>query len=395
MLYRAAMASAFTASAVAVVAGFLGLVSVVVVCFAVVGAAAIVAVHGAVRMLLATLRAQAARLERAEDKVVALSMAVEGLRQSAVDAGREIDSLGQSLLPQVIEAIAAVRRDLDDRHQDVMVHHGAVVGAMESVHGAVGDITAEAKRIDRGIQAVSVKIDEAAARSNRLRSTMLEGFRATRVNIEYAPQAADQYRTMRKLLAPEALAMPLSGGWALTAGALTETVALVSASPRPLRVLELGSGVSTIWTSLAMRRRGGGEVLSLEHNHDFLQESAASVESFGAPEHVRLIHAPLERIEIEEEEFDWYELSGLPDDMTFDVLVIDGPPGQAGKLTRYPALHRLAPRLARGALILLDDTIRIEERRTLDRWLAEFTELSVERRLEKATLLRWSPAASA
>jgi hypothetical protein len=68
----------------------------------------------------------------------------------------------------------------------------------------------------------------------------------------------------------------------------------------------------------------------------------------------------------------WYAeraLAELPGD-GIELLLVDGPPGYGEGMarSRYPALPALGPRLAPGALVVLDDADRPGEGEILDRW---------------------------
>lgn len=51
-----------------------------------------------------------------------------------------------------------------------------------------------------------------------------------------------------------------------------------------------------------------------------------------------------------------------------DLLVIDGPPEATGNWARYPALPLLREKLRSGAVVVLDDTHRADERAILEAW---------------------------
>ena len=59
----------------------------------------------------------------------------------------------------------------------------------------------------------------------------------------------------------------------------------------------------------------------------------------------------------------------LPD-REIDLLLVDGPPGygEGMERSRYPALPALEPRLAPGAMVVLDDASRPGEREIIERW---------------------------
>jgi hypothetical protein len=82
-------------------------------------------------------------------------------------------------------------------------------------------------------------------------------------------------------------------------------------------------------------------------------------------------------VRLSNELFPWYSLATLPD-LEIDLLVVDGPPGALRPLARYPAGPRLLPRLASGALVFVDDAIRVDETEMVRRWMSEFPGLRQE-----------------
>lgn len=297
------------------------------------------------------------------------------------DVKQQIDS-ARSTLATLVSATSTS----EDR--DVQVAHDVQTAAARIARAAV--FTDRLEALSSEIKAVISQHDPSS--TNVLKQSLNEGFRATRVALEQVPQSVDQYHALRNLLAPDKLAMPPIGGWAMTSTAITEVVARILQSPVDPVVVELGSGVSTVWASLAMRKRGGGRVISLDHLEEYVELTCSNVASDGSPSHVELVHAPLIDTQVAGEQFNWYDLSSLSSDLKVNFLLIDGPPGTEGPQARYPALPLMADRLAPGAIILVDDTIRSEEQQILARWLSEFSALSVVRRLDKATVLKWSPA---
>lgn len=81
--------------------------------------------------------------------------------------------------------------------------------------------------------------------------------------------------------------------------------------------------------------------------------------------HVEVCVAPLRRYG----EFDWYPVEGTPIPDSIGFVVCDGPPG-ATVGGRYGLGPLLGSRLSPGAIILLDDTQRPEERAIVTRWCA-------------------------
>ena len=149
-------------------------------------------------------------------------------------------------------------------------------------------------------------------------------------------------------------------------------VSVVDTLPEGATVVELGSGVSTVWTAMAVRERTAVRFVSLEHDPDWCRATAIGLERSGVAEDVALRQSPLEP---DAEGRLWYRLSDLEDVATIDLLFIDGPPGDGGPHAREPAVDHLAGRLRSGAIVIIDDADRPDERRVVDRFLEyPFTE---------------------
>src|SRR5690606_1941872 len=72
------------------------------------------------------------------------------------------------------------------------------------------------------------------------------------------------------------------------------------------------------------------------------------------------------------EAVNWYSITSLIDIKGVDLLFVDGPPGKTCKYARYPALPALFDRLAPGAQIWMDDTIRQEEVDICNSWAEQY-----------------------
>ena len=152
--------------------------------------------------------------------------------------------------------------------------------------------------------------------------------------------------------------------WSLLPAALDLVLAEVRAGRHT--IVECGSGQSTVAIGRLLAERGAGRLYSLEHDPRWLAETAARLERDAAGERVELLRAPLRD--------GWYDAAAvdrLPH--AIDLLLVDGPPGDLAHdgQARYPALSRLATRLAPGALVILDDIHRPGEREIDERWRRE------------------------
>jgi predicted O-methyltransferase YrrM len=138
---------------------------------------------------------------------------------------------------------------------------------------------------------------------------------------------------------------------------------------RPVRVLEFGSGVSTVLIARALRQLGEkARIDSLEHLEEWFQRSRELVRAAGVGDVVRLHHSPLgSRRGIETP---WYDLGVLAGDAgPFDLVLVDGPEGGSrDPLARLGGFLSVRDQLSPGAAILLDDGLRAGEREIVRRW---------------------------
>jgi Methyltransferase domain len=161
--------------------------------------------------------------------------------------------------------------------------------------------------------------------------------------------------------------------WSLSDAALE--VVLSSLSQGPRRVVECGSGRSTVVIARALRELGGGALTSLEHDPAWAQLCRAQLAAEGLADLATVIEAPLEHHTLAPPGCEWYAgwaLDQLPGS-GIELLLVDGPPaGDPGiERSRYPALPALAERLADGAVVICDDAGRDGERWVIGRWRDE------------------------
>jgi predicted O-methyltransferase YrrM len=155
----------------------------------------------------------------------------------------------------------------------------------------------------------------------------------------------------------------------MTPAGFAAVCAEVEARDRPT-VVECGSGFSTLQLAQLVRERDG-RLVSLEHHEGWATRVRDELALAGLAETAQVILAPLEP----GAGLPWYAaeaLASVPG--RIDVLLVDGPPAfEPGTgLSRYPALPVLLPRLAEGAVVVLDDLDRPGEQEVLAAWRREF-----------------------
>ena len=168
--------------------------------------------------------------------------------------------------------------------------------------------------------------------------------------------------------------LPCTRGWAASPDFLME-LARHALAEKPRVVVECSSGASTLILAKCMQKNGAGKVYSLEHDPKYAQETRAQLERHGLSDYADVLYAPLNSFAAGQDTWQWYVHDVLPPLGEIDMIAIDGPPKDTGKLARYPAGPALFPRLAPFGAVFLDDSKREDERAILKRWKEEFPQL--------------------
>lgn len=219
---------------------------------------------------------------------------------------------------------------------------------------------------------------ERSAKTNRqqLTRTIRDGTRQT----ESSVHIFQRYPEVK-------LPMPSTGGFAIDSQALAHLLSLVE-ERRPRRILELGSGTTTIWLGY-LSKKIGGKVVSLDHLEHYLNLTRSAVNRHELGDVVETRLAPLEPIECDGRSFDWYSLAAMADLSQIDMLIVDGPPAATGPKARYPSLPELFHLLAPHATVILDDAHRDDETEIVDAWLENYPEFThIERGTSRLAVLQ-------
>jgi predicted O-methyltransferase YrrM len=180
--------------------------------------------------------------------------------------------------------------------------------------------------------------------------------------------------------------LPLPGGWAASTDLLGELIRAIAAR-RPQRLVELGSGVSTLVIAAALRNNGAGRLISIDAEEAFAAQTREQLQRQDLGDWVELRIAPLTEMKCEGIARPWYDTRMLSDLSDVDLLLIDGPPTARRADMRYPSLPFFWSRLAPGAIVLLDDAARPAERAMAAAWERQFPAASYEYlHLEKGAL---------
>lgn len=263
---------------------------------------------------------------------------------------------------------------------------GEAVSSVAGLHHLVERHSAGLTALSDGLRALVREESEAAADRHRATTQRLS-------RLDYEP--VNEVQALIQLLpkVPGAAPLPPVGGWALSAASLLGIWDVVERE-RPRTVVECGSGTSTVWLGYAARAVGGVRIIALEHDVSFAERTCGLLADHGLLDVAEVRYAPLEDVEVEGMTMRWYDASRLEDVPSIDLLVVDGPPKSTGPLARLPAVPLLRGRLRPGALVVMDDAHRPDEREAVRRWSIQ-GELELERPLSRdAVLLRRSSPSS-
>jgi predicted O-methyltransferase YrrM len=172
--------------------------------------------------------------------------------------------------------------------------------------------------------------------------------------------------------------LPATRGWAASPDLLVVLVDLVI-TERPSLVVECGSGASTLWLALAMRRFGiDGRIIALDHDPVFGGKTRDLLARHDVRDLAEVRDAPLESFSLDGETYSWYARRAWEDLTGIDLLFVDGPPATTGHQARYPALPLLSGSLSPVATAVLDDLVVPDMQKVLRLWLDAYPEFGAE-----------------
>jgi predicted O-methyltransferase YrrM len=170
--------------------------------------------------------------------------------------------------------------------------------------------------------------------------------------------------------------LPATRGWAASPDLILVLVDQVIAQ-RPSLIVECGSGASTLWLALALRRFGiDGRIVALEHDPVFAAKTRDFLARHGVGDLAEVRAAPLEYLSLADGAYPWYARRAWKDLTGIDLLFVDGPPAATGAKARYPALPSLREALNPVSTVVLDDLVVPDMQETLRLWLDAYPEFT-------------------
>ena len=221
------------------------------------------------------------------------------------------------------------------------------------------------------------RIGTLASESQRTFSTLRQVRADTQKEIKQTFRQLEALQNLNAVL-PASDVLPATRGWAASPDLLIVLVDLVS-TERPSLVVECGSGASTLWLALAMRRFGvDGRIVALDHDPVFGAKTRDFLARHGVADLAEVRDAPLESYTLDGETYSWYAERAWQDLTGIDLLFVDGPPAVTGHQARYPALPLLSGSLSPGAIAVLDDLVVQDMQKVLQLWLDAYPDFSSE-----------------
>jgi hypothetical protein len=133
---------------------------------------------------------------------------------------------------------------------------------------------------------------------------------------------------------PPADLLPATRVWAASPDLLVVLVDLVI-TERPSLIVECGSGASTLWLALAMRRFGiDGRVIALDHDPVFGDKTRDLLARHQVGDLAEVRDAPLESFDLDGQAYSWYARKAWEDLTGIGLLFVDGPPATTGHQAR-------------------------------------------------------------
>jgi predicted O-methyltransferase YrrM len=212
------------------------------------------------------------------------------------------------------------------------------------------------------------RIGNLATESTRTLGTVRRVESDTRTEMKQTFRQLEALQNLNALL-PASEVLPATRGWAASPDLLLVLVDLVITG-RPSRVVECGSGASTLWLALAMRKfKIDGRIIALDHDPVFGGKTRDLLARHDVSDLAEVRDAPLESYDLAGETYSWYARRAWEDLAGIDLLFVDGPPAATGPQARYPALPLLSGSLSPVATVVLDDLVVPDMQQVLRLWL--------------------------
>lgn len=142
------------------------------------------------------------------------------------------------------------------------------------------------------------------------------------------------------------------------------------------KIVELGSGTSTILMGHCLRQIGAGKIYTFEQDEVFFNQTKAEIIKHDLSNFVDLRLSKLKDYKIKEKKWKWYDLNFFSDIQEIELLIVNGPSGNLQRNSRYPAVPLICEKLKNNSIVILDDIKRKEEKDIFETWFREYNFIS-------------------
>lgn len=162
---------------------------------------------------------------------------------------------------------------------------------------------------------------------------------------------------------------------------LVDHLATIVEKTKPKRIIECGSGLSTLVMAYALEKNGFGSIVSMENNPRFANQTNDWLHRHGLAKWADIRFAPITRVKNPWDQMDypWYEVPDSVNHQRFDFMFVDGPEGHICHMARWPAIFVLRNQLEFDCTIVCDDTNRKQEEAMVKHWVENVPGLSMEK----------------
>lgn len=157
----------------------------------------------------------------------------------------------------------------------------------------------------------------------------------------------------------------LDAPWSIGEQSFAKIVEMIEQNARPDRIVEFGSGLSSIRLALAFP---DAAIVSIEGDARCFQRTTAQAQQHLAKANLEVRFKPLRLLRYGAEEILSYEPDSFFGSDMIDCAIIDGPPFYALR-GRKACLYQVYSRLKTGGLVILDDYERESEKSIVNEWL--------------------------
>ncbi|HNP17414.1 MAG TPA: class I SAM-dependent methyltransferase [Fulvivirga sp.] len=164
--------------------------------------------------------------------------------------------------------------------------------------------------------------------------------------------------------------LPIMNDWAISSDFAHVLATKIMSKEKPT-IVDVGSGISTLISGY-IAKKIGGQVISLEHNKDFFEQTNEMISNHELQDYIKLYFCPLKKYTINKKSWQWYDISKIKFPNTIDILTVDGPPGNIQINSRFPAVPILNKYITLDTTVLLDDGAREDEQEIANMWVAGF-----------------------